>query len=72
VPRLLDYKAGPMSQREHSPLFSVELMAKDLGLADERGQAGSVTEAAARVLRRALDRGWGPSDISAVIGVLSA
>jgi 2-hydroxy-3-oxopropionate reductase len=72
VPRLLDYKAGPMSQREHSPLFSVELMAKDLGLADERGQAGSVTEAAARVLRRALDRGWGPSDISAVIEVLSA
>jgi 3-hydroxyisobutyrate dehydrogenase-like beta-hydroxyacid dehydrogenase len=45
-------------------------MAKDLGLADERGQAGSVTEAAARVLRRALDRGWGPSDISAVIEVL--
>jgi 3-hydroxyisobutyrate dehydrogenase-like beta-hydroxyacid dehydrogenase len=70
VPRLLDYKAGPMSERHHSPLFSVELMAKDLGLADERGQAGSVTEAAAIVLRRALDQGWGPSDISAVIEVL--
>jgi 3-hydroxyisobutyrate dehydrogenase-like beta-hydroxyacid dehydrogenase len=71
VPRLLDYKAGPMAERDHTPLFTVDLMAKDLGLADERRAAGSVTEAAAIVLRRALDQGWGPSDISAVIEVLS-
>jgi 3-hydroxyisobutyrate dehydrogenase-like beta-hydroxyacid dehydrogenase len=71
VPRLLDYKAGPMSERDHSPLFTVDLMAKDLGLADERGSAGSVTGAAAAILRRARDEGWGPSDISAVIEVLS-
>jgi 2-hydroxy-3-oxopropionate reductase len=72
VPRLLDYKAGPMAERDHDPLFTVDLMAKDLGLADERRAAGSVTAAAAAVLRRAQDRGWGPSDISAVIEVLSA
>jgi 2-hydroxy-3-oxopropionate reductase len=70
VPKLLDYKAGPMAQRDHSPLFTVDLMAKDLGLADERGPAGTVTEAAAAVLRRARDQGWGPKDISAVIEVL--
>jgi 3-hydroxyisobutyrate dehydrogenase-like beta-hydroxyacid dehydrogenase len=71
VPRLLDYKAGPMAERDHTPLFTVDLMAKDLGLADERRPAGSVTGAAAAVLRRARDQGWGPSDISAVIEVLS-
>jgi 3-hydroxyisobutyrate dehydrogenase-like beta-hydroxyacid dehydrogenase len=70
VPRLLDYKAGPMAERDHSPLFTVDLMAKDLGLADERGRAGSVTQAAAAILRRAQEEGWGSSDISAVIEVL--
>jgi 3-hydroxyisobutyrate dehydrogenase-like beta-hydroxyacid dehydrogenase len=70
VPRLLDYKAGPMAERDHDPLFTVDLMAKDLGLADERGRAGSVTQAAAAILRRAQEEGWGSSDISAVIEVL--
>lgn len=69
VPRLLDYKAGPMSERDHSPLFTVDLMAKDLGLADQRRPAGSVTEAAATILRQAQSEGWGPNDISAVIEV---
>jgi 3-hydroxyisobutyrate dehydrogenase-like beta-hydroxyacid dehydrogenase len=70
VPRLLDYKAGPMAERDHSPLFTVDLMAKDLGLADQRRPAGSVTETAAAILRRARQDGWGSSDISAVIEVL--
>ncbi len=70
VPRLLDYKAGPMSMRDHTPLFTVDLMAKDLGLADERRPAGAVTEAAVATLRRARDQGWGAGDISAVIEVL--
>ncbi len=70
VPRLLDYKAGPMSMRDHTPLFTVDLMAKDLGLADERRPAGAVTEAAVATLRRAREQGWGASDISAVIEVL--
>lgn len=70
VPRLLDYKAGPMSMRDHRPLFTVDLMAKDLGLADERRPAGAVTEAGAATLRRAREQGWGASDISSVIEVL--
>jgi 3-hydroxyisobutyrate dehydrogenase-like beta-hydroxyacid dehydrogenase len=72
VPRLLDYKAGPMAARDHSPLFTVDLMAKDLGLADARRPAGPVGEVAARILRQARDDGWGPSDIGAVIEVSAA
>ncbi|MGH8916072.1 MAG: NAD(P)-dependent oxidoreductase [Acidimicrobiia bacterium] len=70
VPRLLEYKAEPMSRRDHSPLFTVDLMSKDLGLADARRPAGEVTAAAAAVMRRARDRGLGPEDIGAVIEVL--
>lgn len=71
VPRLLDYKAGPMAERDHSPLFTVALMAKDLGLADARRPPGPVTAAAVEILRLARDRGWGDHDISAVIEVLA-
>ena len=71
VPRLLDYKAGPMAGRDHSPLFTVALMAKDLGLADARRPPGPVSAAGADILRLARDRGWGDSDISAVIEVLA-
>lgn len=70
VPKLLDYKAGPMAARDHSPLFTVDLMAKDLGLADARRSAGPVGSAAASILRVARDQGWGSSDIGAVIEVL--
>jgi 2-hydroxy-3-oxopropionate reductase len=72
VPRLLDYKAGPMAARDHDPLFTVDLMAKDLGLADARRVAGPVGSAAASVLRQARADGWGPSDIGAVIEVLAS
>ena len=71
VPKLLDYKAGPIADRDHNPLFTVDLMAKDLGLADARRPAGSVGSAAASVLRKARDEGWGSSDIGAVIEVLA-
>jgi 3-hydroxyisobutyrate dehydrogenase-like beta-hydroxyacid dehydrogenase len=71
VPKLLDYKAGPMAGRDHSPLFTVDLMAKDLGLADARRPAGPVGSAAASILRKARDEGWGSSDIGAVIEVLA-
>jgi 2-hydroxy-3-oxopropionate reductase len=70
VPRLLEYKAGPMAERDYSPLFTVALMAKDLSLADARRPPGPVSAVAAAVLRSARDRGWGDSDIGAVIEVL--
>lgn len=70
VPRLLDYKAGPMAARDHAPLFTVDLMAKDLRLAAGRREGGTVGAVAAAVLIEAQGRGWGESDISAVIEVL--
>jgi len=72
VPKLLDYKAGPMAVRDHSPLFTVDLMAKDLGLADARRPAGPVVTVAASILRKAQENGWGSSDIGAVIEVLAS
>jgi 2-hydroxy-3-oxopropionate reductase len=71
VPKLLDYKAGPMARRDHAPLFTVDLMAKDLRLAARRRQAGKVGSEAAALLFAAQERGWGSSDISAVIEVLA-
>jgi 2-hydroxy-3-oxopropionate reductase len=71
VPKLLDYKAGPMARRDHAPLFTVDLMAKDLRLAARRRQGGKVGSEAAALLFTAQERGWGPSDISAVIEVLA-
>lgn len=70
VPRLLDYKAEPMSRRDHSPLFTVDLMSKDLGLAAARRPPGPLTAVAVEVMARTREQGWGPSDVSAVIEVL--
>jgi 3-hydroxyisobutyrate dehydrogenase-like beta-hydroxyacid dehydrogenase len=71
VPRLLDYKAGPMAERDFTPLFTVGLMAKDLRLAARRRPAGTVGGSAAEILFRAEQAGWGEHDIAAVIGVLT-
>jgi hypothetical protein len=46
-------------------------MSKDLDLAEARRPPGSVTAVAAGVMAEAKQRGWGPSDISAVIEVLT-
>jgi 2-hydroxy-3-oxopropionate reductase len=70
VPRLLDYKAEPMSRRDHSPLFTVDLMSKDLGLAAARRPPGPLTAVAVEVMAKTQKQGWGPSDVSAVIEVL--
>ena len=70
MPRLLDYKAEPMSRRDHSPLFTVDLMSKDLGLAAARRPPGPLTAVAVEVMAKTQKQGWGPSDVSAVIEVL--
>lgn len=67
VPKLLGYKARPMAARDHTPLFTVDLMRKDLRLADERRPAGAVMAAGAELIRAAAEAGFGDSDISAVI-----
>lgn len=71
VPRLLDYKSEPMASRDYTPMFTVDLMAKDLGLADERRPAGAVTRLAAGVMRKAQATGFGSQDIAAVMAVVA-
>jgi 2-hydroxy-3-oxopropionate reductase len=70
VPRLLDYKADPMSRRDHSPMFTVDLMSKDLGLAQARRPPGPVTATAVEAMRQAKIQGRGEADIGSVIEVL--
>jgi len=70
VPRLLDYKAGPMARRDYSPLFTIDLMAKDLGLAEEQRPAGRLASVAAAVVREAREAGLGAADLGAVIEVV--
>ncbi len=70
VPRLLDYKAGPMAARDYRPLFTVGLMSKDLRLAAERGPAGSVTGRAVEIMLAAEAAGLGASDIAAIMEIL--
>lgn len=72
VPRLLDYKAPAMANRDYSPLFTVELMSKDLRLAAERRPAGTVTEDAAAIMLAAEAAGHGPEDIAAVMEILAS
>lgn len=70
VPRLLEYKAGPMAARDYSPLFTVDLMSKDLGLADERRPPSPVTARAVETMRRARAAGLGPKDVAAVMEIV--
>ena len=70
VPRLLEYKATPMAERDYTPLFTVGLMNKDLGLADERRPAGPVTRAGADVMRAAALAGLGEADIAAIMEIV--
>lgn len=72
VPRLLDYKAGPMAERDYSPLFTVGLMSKDLRLAAERRPAGNMTGRAADIMLAAEQAGLGSEDIAAVMEIIQA
>lgn len=71
VPRLLDYKAPAMARRDHTPMFTVDLMSKDLGLADRRRASLPLARVSGEIMREAQRLGMGNLDVSAVIEVLS-
>ncbi len=71
VPRLLEYKAGPMADRDFSPLFTIDLMHKDLGLAEEQLPAGRLAAVAAQIVREAREAGLGAADLGAVLEVVA-
>lgn len=70
VPKLLDYKAGPMAERDHRPLFTVDLMAKDLRLADEALAATPLSAAVRALVEATANAGFGEADLGAIIEVI--
>jgi 3-hydroxyisobutyrate dehydrogenase-like beta-hydroxyacid dehydrogenase len=70
VPRLLDYKAGPMANRDYTPRFTVDLMWKDMRLANELLPPGHLGMAAAEILEAARAAGLGAADLGAMMEIV--
>ncbi len=70
VPKLLDYKAKPLADRDYTPLFTVNLMRKDLGLAADVLPDGLLSSLSYELLTRAAEQGRGAEDIAAIMSVL--
>lgn len=72
VPKLLDYKAAPLADRDFTPLFTVDLMRKDLRLAAEVLPRFRLATLAAEILEEAAERGFGAEDVAALITSIEA
>lgn len=70
VPKLLDYKAKPLADRDFTPLFTVNLMRKDLRLAAEVLPERLLGTLGHDLLDRTAAEGRGDQDIAALISVL--
>lgn len=70
VAKLLEYKARPMARRDYSPLFTVDLMRKDLALAADVLPGETLSTISRDMLERAAARGLGAMDVAAVMAVL--
>lgn len=72
VPRLLDYKAGPLADRDYQPQFTVDLMAKDLRLADEDLAPTPLAAAARDIVEAASAGGFGDADLAAIMEIIES
>ncbi len=70
VPRLLDYKASPLAHRDFSPMFTVDLMAKDLRLAAAELAPVALASAAYEIVEATSGLGLGDQDLAALITVV--
>jgi 2-hydroxy-3-oxopropionate reductase len=70
APRQLDYKAGPLVHRDFSPMFTVDLMYKDMMLADETLPPARLADLTLDVLERTRSAGLGHADLAALITVV--
>lgn len=70
VPRLLDYKANPLANRDFSPMFTVDLMRKDLRLAADELAPVALASAAHEIVEATSDLGLGSEDLAALITVV--
>jgi 3-hydroxyisobutyrate dehydrogenase-like beta-hydroxyacid dehydrogenase len=70
VPRLLDYKGAAMANRDFSPMFTVDLMRKDLRLAADELAPVPLAAAAHEIVEATSDLGMGDDDLGALITVV--
>ena len=70
VPRLLDYKAEPLMNRDFTPQFTVDLMRKDLRLAADELPAVPLASAAHDVVEATSAMGLGDADLAALIAIV--
>jgi 3-hydroxyisobutyrate dehydrogenase-like beta-hydroxyacid dehydrogenase len=70
VPRLLDYKAGPLATRDFTPMFTVDLMRKDLRLAADELAPVALATAAHEIVEATSDLGLGDEDLAALITIV--
>lgn len=70
VPKLLDYKADPLTKRDFTPQFTIDLMRKDLRLADEALPPARLSDASRKILEETAALGHGDRDLAALIEVV--
>lgn len=70
VPKLLDYKAFPLADRDFSPQFTTDLMRKDLRLADLDLTTPPLAAAAKEIIEATSAAGHGDDDMAALITVV--
>ncbi|MGI9594604.1 MAG: NAD-binding protein [Acidimicrobiales bacterium] len=71
VPKLLDYKSAALVERDYTPLFTVDLMAKDLRLAREGLAETPLAAAAHEIVEAATEAGFGHDDLAAIIEIIA-
>lgn len=67
VPKLLDYKAKPLMERDYTPQFTIDLMRKDLGLAAAELPSQPLSSFSQGVVDHVSDGGYGDEDLAAVM-----
>ena len=70
VPRLLDYKGVALANRDFTPLFTVDLMRKDLRLAADELAPVPLAAAAHEIVEATSALGMGDDDLAALITIV--
>jgi 2-hydroxy-3-oxopropionate reductase len=70
VPKLLDFRARPMMERDYAPQFTVDLMAKDLRLAAEALPRARLAVLAREIIDQVSSDGHGAEDPAAIMRIL--
>ena len=70
MPKLLDYKSSPLADRDFTPQFTVDLMRKDLRLAEEDLASTPLAAAAHEIVEATSAAGRGDEDLAAIITII--